>query len=1202
MKYTLLFALSSVALSAAHLPESRLARLPLVFEHSSAPGHFVSHTIGLTFDVTATAATFGERSMRLIGANPKARGTLEGRLAGQSHYFLGNDPRRWRTHVPQYARLRFRNLYPGIDVVYYGIRGETEFDFVLAPGADPRRIHLEIDPGLDLRAPHVYQGDRVIESKLERHGRSLTFALGSYDRARALTIDPVISYATLIGGGGNDSGSAIATDASGAIYLTGTTTSVNFPVINGVQSRLLGQDAFVAKLDSSGTTLLYSTYLGGTPLQLGTGTENGLGIAVDAAGSAYVAGNTTSADFPTLNPAQSTYGGSTDGFVSKLSPDGSALVYSTYIGGSSFDGAGMIAVDAGGSAYVAGFTASNNFPVRSAFQSALGGGQDAFATKLDAKGAAVYSTYLGGSGTEFPNAIAVDVAGNAYLAGSTSSLNFPLKNPLQAGSAGQNDAFITKLSADGTALVYSTYLGGTLSDSALGIAVDSGGNTYLAGTTSSRDFPTNGALQRSLLASALFKSTDAGSTFTPSDQGLPGQPTFLAVDPLNTSNLYALVAGMLFNSTNAGATWKSLQSTFPSGVFVSSFALDPASPSTLYAGGPAGTVFKSADAGATWKAVQSGGAFPSTLAVDPRNSSIVYLGSAGGNALDGLYKSTDGGETWHVTGLGGRATAVKAFAIDPSNPSTLYANSGNMLQKSTDGGEIWRPLVTTFYPSFFLVDPANSAILYAHNFTNVYKSTDGGATWRDTGLGAPVSGLAIDPKNTAILYASAGNGIYKTTDRAGSWQRTATVGTSQGVLAIDPGNTATLYVASPIFSDAFVAKLNPQGSALLYSTFLGGAGSDGANAIAVDALGNAFVAGFTGSLDFPLRNAVRSEKLPASEGFIAQLNPVGAELVYSSFLGTDPIFRGGLAAGVDGSLYVAGTSSRTDFPSGSPLQDNRTRGIFRSEDGAGSWTGETLPGSVARLAVDPRNSSRVFAISSGFVLFRSLDGGRTWSRLTGLPSARGIAIDPVNPANIYAANFGGGLYKSTDGGDTWRNVRFASNLANQFQVNQLNSVVVDPRTPASLYAATNDGVYTSADAGETWARTTGRTSAPSAPALFLAIDAQSTLYAVIAFSIQKSTDRGATWVLVADGLPVSEIYADSGTPSTQYWRGGGGLFKSFDGGAQFANIYSGGGSTLAIDPSAREACTVSSHAWTRPLRTAFIRMITASSSAPWNFV
>ena len=303
-------------------------------------------------------------------------------------------------------------------------------------------------------------------------------------------------YATYIGGRGDDRAAGIAVDSSGQIYIAGSTASTNFPLASPIRLALGGsRDAFAVKLNAIGNLLVYSTYLGGS------GYDAATAIAVDAAGNAYIAGDTQSTDFPRLNPVQSVFGGKTDAFVTRLTPAG-VISFSTYLGGINDEHAGGVAVDASANIYLAGGTLSVNFPVAAPLQAVNGGSQDAFVTKMSTSPAAlVYSTYLGGAGgqvgsPEQANAIAVDSAGSAYVAGVTNSGNFPVTvGALQTTFNGVQDAFVTKLNAAGSAKVYSTYLGSFSFDWASGIAVDSVGNAYVAGYTSSGGFPVVGGVQ-----------------------------------------------------------------------------------------------------------------------------------------------------------------------------------------------------------------------------------------------------------------------------------------------------------------------------------------------------------------------------------------------------------------------------------------------------------------------------------------------------------------------------------------------------------------------------------------------------------------------------------------------------------------------------------------------------------------------------------
>jgi hypothetical protein len=565
------------------LVEATYGKLPLHFEANQGQSddqvQFLARGSGYTLFLTATEAVFtlrppaqdsltsleGKRAqeqgnnqarpepavvrMQLVGANPHPQVTGLEALPGKSNYFFGRDPTHWHTDIPTYGRVKYENVYSGVDLVYYGNQQQLEYDFVVAPGTDPTAIRLAFagpagtdvgsvpfieeatgdlmlhTAGGDLRfhQPRIYQesngGKQPVAGRYvlldsaapnsEPRTRHIGFEVAAYDTSKSLIIDPVLVYSTYLGGSGDDVGVAIAVDSTGNAYVTGSTGSPDFPTTAGAFRPESSSGIFVSKLNPAGSAFVYSTYVDDSS----TGSSNG--IAVDGLGNAYVTGHTNSTDFPVTDTAfqrnckTNSNGNCSDSFVVKLNPVGSALVYSTYLGGSENDFVRGIAVDSLGNAYVTGFTASLDFPTKNPLQASLKGpGADAFVTKIDPTGATlVYSTYLGGVAVpsfahDEGTGIAVDSLGNAYVTGFTSSTDFPTTDgAFQTGCrsfdpAFCNQAFVAKFNPTGSALIYSTYLGGRGSNAGEDIAVDATGNAYVVGFTNASDFPTtNGAFQ-----------------------------------------------------------------------------------------------------------------------------------------------------------------------------------------------------------------------------------------------------------------------------------------------------------------------------------------------------------------------------------------------------------------------------------------------------------------------------------------------------------------------------------------------------------------------------------------------------------------------------------------------------------------------------------------------------------------------------------
>ena len=622
------------------------------------------------------------RSIRILrlkfkGGNTHAAMKGRGELAGKTNYIIGNDPKQWRTNIANYAGVEYRSLYPGVDLVFHGNQRDLEYDFIVAPGANPqaialdvlgaKRMHigprgdLEIGVGqsrLELKKPVVYQevaGKRreIAGNFAIRGAHGVGFALGPYDRSLPLIIDPTLIYSTYLGGGNvtaaaNDTGKVIAVDASGDVYVAGSTGSNDFPVTAGAYETAFpdpGQFAgFVTKLNPSGSALIYSTYFAGAS----TGVLTVYGIAVDASGDVYLTGQ-TNYTFPTTAgafiPTETDIYGSY-GFVTELNPAGSGLVYSTFLSGTETTGSVStyalgIALDGAGAAYVVGVTSSATYPTTAgAFQpqgcaSACPGGAG-FVTKLKPGGATLsYSTYLGTGGNK-PWAVAVDSSGDAVVVGTTDAQTFPVTAGAFQTTSSDPVAvpFATELNPTGTALLYSTFISGTNSgspDQAFAVAVDAAGDAYVTGQTGDSDFPTTpGAYQRSLLDYSdafVTKLNPSGSALMYSTY-LPGGTTGYSIKVNATGEAY--VAGDNYGEDG----------TFPT----TPGAFQASAPTTTTNGFL--TVFNSAGSGlvySTYIGVTSGNEITDAYALALDASGSAYLtGMAQPNfpTTAGAYKTT----------------------------------------------------------------------------------------------------------------------------------------------------------------------------------------------------------------------------------------------------------------------------------------------------------------------------------------------------------------------------------------------------------------------------------------------------------------------------------------------------------------------------------------------------------------------------------
>ena len=991
--------------------------------------------------------------LSLVGANPAATSAGQEPLPATVNYFLGNDPARWQRAVPTFGQVRFAAVYPGIDLLYHRSERQLEYDFIVAPGADPRAIALQFEGADRVRIgaagelilesgdarvfqhrPIVYQtiagARRQVAGRYElKNPRTVAFALGAYDTNSPLVIDPILSFATYLGGKKADRAWAIAVDGAGSAFIAGETLSVFKEVPpSGFQTNFAGGnkaagDAFVAKLNPAGTAFEFLTYLGGQSL------DGAVGLALDAAGNAYIAGYTLSADFPVtpgvVQPAQA---GKKldrlavkpgDAFVAKLSASGSTLLYSTYLGGSSFDNALAIAVDAAGNALITGTTETAadyrvtnrvcrvrctndvcgpatcrtnvgkaseyfdelvvtnfisskrvgtnmvgtnivytykvveevvtttllgvqtldaGFPVTNAAQPFHGGSSDAFLAKLNASATAlIYCTYLGGAADEVGSGVAVDPAGNAYVAGSTDSPDFPV-------TAGCFQPFFGGgrnafvTSLDPAGIVrYSTFLGGAGNVVAYRVAVDAAGSAYVTGAKNSTDFPTTPG---AINRGGVFRTVDGAATWTPAGNGLT-QTTIDALARTPGGDLLAATPRGVFRSADAGANWTVSFNTLTLGG-VRSLASD-ATGTNLYAGTGAGLLI-STNAGAGWF-FEYGGLgrrVVSALAVTP---GTIFAGTRGG----GVLRSTNHAVSWQSANRGLGNLNVNAFAVHPLDASILYAATDRGVFRSTNSGLNWRGAstgLTTRRTRALAIDPSAPDTLYAGTPQGVFKTVNA-SNWVASSTGLPsgdVLALALDPASPSTLYAGTIFGLFKSTDAGAMWttNRTGLVPPFVKTLLLDPASPGTLYAG--------------------LSGFNSGGG--------------------------------------ANDVFLTKLLPDGSGLAYSLAFGGGRNDQGwGVAVDAAGRAFVTGSTDSTNFPVANPTTSQQSTNSGKTD--------------AFLTQFDAEGASMIYSIYLGgkrsdFAYALAVDGfgaaylaGRTES--TNLPTASPVQADIAGRPDAFIA-------------------------------------------------------------------------------------------------------------------------------------------------------------------------------------------------------
>ena len=747
-------------------------------------------------------------------------------------------------------------------------------------------------------------------------------------------------FAAILGGSGQDYATAVASDAQGNTYVVGLTYSPDFPVTTGAAQTTFGgtSDAFIAKLGPDGKRI-WATYLGGILDDWATG------VALDNAGNVLVTGYTRSANFPLVNPIQSALNNGLtddyDAFIAKLSPDGTKVLYSTFMGGAGDDGAAGIVADPAGNAYIAvstnsaaGFPGTQNAPDHFGL----------LVSKLSPTGTVLYSFF---DPNDTAAGIALDAAGAVYVTGSVSSA-LSSSASKAFGPRGRSQAIVLKISPDGSTKMYETALGGSVQAGGAAIAVDKAGEAFVAGSTSSVDFPLLHPFQSSPGARPIWKSTDSGTTWTPLDDLPFALPQVLVGDPTTPNTLYEGTGDLgVFKSVDGGVSWTQANGGI-AGTNIQTLAIDPIHTQTLYAatnGAQSATVYKTVDGAKSWTAIDAPLSI-SQLAVDAQNPNIVW--QIGAN----LRKSIDGGVSWNLVIFPG---TVQTLVLDPRVSGHLFAisemvfcgpmcatNQPSFFYRSVDGGANWiqMPSVTPYGP--LLVDGSSNPSTIYDGLG--FRSVDGGITWSaiKPPPGANPVGNAVGLDSSGTLYvAIGGQGNFLSRDHAQTWTAIGSFipqwsNESAGpvvVSLVPAGSSGALYATTnQVASSGFVTKLSADGSSIVYSTYLRGHASMESfpifaaepdpflsqtwiSAIALDAAGNATVAGGTRAVDFPMVMPARAANAGLADAFAATLSADGSQLIYSTYFGGSQD-DGALAAALDsqGNVILAGQTWSGDFP------------------------------------------------------------------------------------------------------------------------------------------------------------------------------------------------------------------------------------------------------------------------------------------------
>lgn len=1152
----------------------RFGKLPLSFEvnkgQSDPSVKFLSHGPGYELFLTATDAVLTLRKphtskdetvregsvlrLRMIGANTTPRVDGQEELPGKINYFTGNNPEKWLRNIPTYRKVYLAGVYPGVDMVYYGNQRELEYDFVVAPGANPKvikfkiegadRIRLDKDGGLlialqhgevRLHKPLLYQltgegNRREVKGEYVIDGNEIRFKVQNFDSARQLVIDPVLSYATFLGGGAGDEAFGIAVDSQGSAYITGRASLFGFPTTPGAfQTTANSGGAFVSKLDPSGRSLVYSTLL------VGNGDSFATAIAVDSAGNAHITGSTRAEDFPTVNALKTT-----GNFFKSTDAAANWTNRNTGIIG---DVAGIAVAPNAPNVIYAG--AGNQF------HRSTDGGETW--TKLASQNLPAFG---------FITAMAVDPTNSLVVYLGTSSGNLH-----KTTDGGANWSQVTTLPLNFSG--------------AFGIVFDPGApSTMYVGAN-------NG----------VFKSTDSGATWTLQNNfglGSPPHVRALAIDPTTPTTIYAgTFDNGLFKTTNGGASWNSMSTGMggnsPDNITV--VVIDPSNPATIYTGhGSSGGINKSSNGATSWAPVNNGVPLGFPINAMVATSSAVYAGTFGG----GLIKTTNGGTSWTGANAGLGSVQVRALARHPFDASTLFAGTSQsffsdafvtklnasgsgLLFSSLLGGsqaDTGRGIALDSNGNIYVVGDSFSTNFPAVNALQPsLNATNGCGNGFVTKINPAVPSYAFS------TYLGGSNGCdfahAVATDAAGNVYVTGSTSSSDFPIA---NAFQSVRNSGEFVTDAFVTKLTTTGT-LSYSTFLGGNADDTGHAITVDVSGNAYVTGVTSSSTFPTQNPIQTVSGGdfAGDVFVTKLNAAGSGLIYSTYLrGLNTDVGRGIVVDSTGNAFVTGFTRSVEFPVTQGSLRTKSS-VYKSLDSGGLWTNENygLAAHAITIAVHPTQPSTLYA-GTTLGVYRSTNGGRNWSPINngiGEIFVRDLIIDPVTPATIYALGNSNtnnnGVWKSSDGGNSW-NLR-TTGMTSPF----LTCFAIDPVSPNILYAGFLGGpgsqIYKTTNGADNWAPV-GNQAVGTPVSVVVDPNNHTTVYVADSSSaggVFRSIDSGGTWVPVGlndTGAHATFVSVSPHMTGLLFTLTNNGMFKSVNSGDNWTNVTVPTSGKIVFDP------------------------------------